>query len=460
MKATERRTKESGRAVRETVQLDTLAQLNLNAAGLDIGAAEIYACVPAGRDAEASVRVFGTYTPDLQALADWLVQCKIDTVALESTGVYWIPAFELLEARGLQVYLVNARQSKNVTGRKTDVLDCQWLQQLHTYGLLRNSFRPEAELCALRAYLRHRGTLVQYRSAHIQHMQKALQQMNVQLPQAVRDITGLTGLRIIRAIVAGERDPQVLAQQRAPRCAKSVAEIARALTGNYRPEHGVALQQALELYDFYTQQIRACDAEIERQFQQIAAQVDVATQPLPVKPQSRAKNAPAFDVRTQVYRVSGGDLTAIAGIDAGLAQEILSEIGRDMSAWPTVKHFAAWLRLAPRNAISGGQVLRSRTGKTGNRAAQAFRMAAQAVQRTDSALGAFYRRMKSKYGAAQAITATAHKIARLVYHLLKFKEPYEDPGATYYEEQYRQRALKNLERKAARLGMRVVPTAP
>jgi len=459
MKTKRQAQKTSGRAVREVTQLDPLAQLNENAAGLDIGAEEIYACVPEGRDAEASVRVFGTYTPDLQALADWLVACAIDTVALESTGVYWIPIFEILEARGLQVYLVNARQSKNVTGRKTDVLDCQWLQQLHTYGLLRNSFRPEADLCALRAYLRHRSNLVRYRSAHIQHMQKALQQMNVQLTQAVRDITGLTGLRIIRAIVAGERDPQVLAQQRDPRCAKSAAEIAQALSGHYRPEHVFALQQAVELYDFYTQQIRACDGEIERQFQQIAAQVDVATHPLPVKPKSRAKNAPAFDVRTQVYRVSGVDLTQIDGIDAGLAQEIISEIGVDMSAWPTVKHFASWLRLAPRNDISGGQVLRSRTGKTGNRAAQAFRMAAQAVQRTDSALGAFYRRMKSKYGAAQAITATAHKIARMVYHLLKFKKPYVDPGATYYEEQHRQRALKNLERKAARLGMQVVPTA-
>ena len=267
MKAKGQGPKESGRAVRDARKLDTLAQINLNAAGLDIGAEEIYACVPEGRDAEASVRVFGTYTPDLQALADWLVQCQIDTVALESTGVYWIPAFELLEARGLQVYLVNARQSKNVTGRKTDVLDCQWLQQLHTYGLLSNSFRPEADLCTLRAYLRHRSTLVRYRSAHIQHMQKALQQMNVQLTQAVRDITGVTGLRIIRAIVAGERAPQALAQHRDPRCAKSVAEIAQALTGNYRREHVFALQQALELYDFYTQQIRACDAEIERQFQ-------------------------------------------------------------------------------------------------------------------------------------------------------------------------------------------------
>jgi transposase len=448
---------ESGRAVREAVKLDTLERINLNAAGLDVGAEEIYACVPDGRDAEASVRVFGTYTIDLLALANWLVRCQIDTVAMESTGVYWIPAFEILEARGLKVYLVNARQSKNVSGRKTDVLDCQWIQQLHTYGLLSNSFRPEEEICALRAYLRHRGNLIRYRSAHTQHIQKALQQMNVQLTQAVSDVTGVTGMRIIRAIVAGERDPQGLAQQRDPRCAKSAEEIAQALTGNYRAEHVFALKQALELYDFYTQQIVACDAEIERQFSVIESQVDVEAHPLPSVSKSRSKNAPAFDARTQVYRVSGVDLTRIDGIDETLAQEIVSEIGLDTSAWPTVKHFASWLRLAPRNDVSGGKVLRSKTGKTGNRAAQAFRMAAQAVQRSDSALGAFYRRMKSKYGAAQATTATAHKIARIVYHMLKHKEEYIDPGATYYEEQYRKRAIKNLERKAARLRMKVVP---
>lgn len=450
---------ESGRAVREAVKLDTLERINLNAAGLDIGAEEIYACVPDDRDVEAAVRVFGTYTTDLLALADWLVRCRIDTVAMESTGVYWIPAFEILEARGLKVYLVNARQSKNVSGRKTDVLDCQWIQQLHTYGLLSNSFRPDGEICALRAYLRHRGNLIRYRSAHIQHIQKALQQMNVQLAQAVSDVTGVTGMRIIRAIVAGERDPQVLARQRDPRCAKSAEEIARALTGNYRAEHVFTLKQALELYDFYTQQIAACDAEVERQFSVMESQVDVETHPLPEVSKSRSKNAPAFDARTQVYRVSGVDLTRIDGIDEALAQEIASEIGVDMSAWPTVKHFASWLRLAPRNDVSGGKILRSQTGKTGNRAAQAFRMAAQAVQRSDSALGAFYRRMKSKYGAAQATTATAHKIARIVYHMLKHKEEYVDPGATYYEEQYRKRAIKNLERKAARLGMKVVPAA-
>jgi transposase len=451
---------ESGRAVREAAELDTLERINLNAAGLDIGAEEIYACVPDGRDVETSVRVFGTYTPDLRALADWLARCRIDTIAMESTGVYWIPAFEILEARGFKVYLVNARQVKNVSGRKTDVLDCQWIQQLHTYGLLSNSFRPEGEICALRAYLRHRGNLIRYRSGHVQHIHKALQQMNVQLMQTVSDMTGVTGMRIIRAIVAGERDPQVLAQQRDPRCAKSAEEIARALTGNYRTEHVFALRQAVELYDFYTQQIAACDAEVERQFSVMESQVDVEAHPLPPKvSKSRSKNAPAFDARTQMYRVSGVDLTRINGIDEALAQEITAEIGVDMSAWPTAKHFASWLRLAPRNDVSGGKLLRSQTGKTGNRAAQAFRMAAQAVQRGDSALGAFYRRMKSKYGAAQATTATAHKIARIVYHMLKHKEEYMDPGGTYYEEQYRKRAIKNLERKAARLGMRVVAAA-
>jgi len=457
MGAKARLSRKSGRAVREAAKLDTLEQINLNAAGLDIGAEEIYVCVPEGRDAETSVRVFGTYTAHLCALADWLERCEVDTVAMESTGVYWIPAFEILEARGFEVYLVNARQIKNVSGRKSDVLDCQWIQQLHTYGLLRGSFRPEAEMCALRAYLRHRDSLIRYRSAHIQHMQKALQQMNVQLTQAVSDITGVTGMHIIRAIVAGERDPQVLAQHRNPRCVKSKQDIAQALTGNYRTEHVFALKQALELYDFYTQQIVACDAEIERQYSAIKPQVDVEATPLPPVTKSRSKSAPTFDACTQLYRVSGVDLTQVDGIDEALAQEIISEIGVEMDPWPTVKHFASWLRLAPRNDVSGGKVLRSTTGKTGSRASQAFRLAAQAVHHSDSALGAFYRRMKSKYGAAQATAATAHKIARIVYHMLKYKEEYVDSGAAYYEERCRERAIKNLERKATRLGMKVVP---
>jgi transposase len=270
--------KKNQKKSKKIVKVESLKQLNLNAAGLDVGAAEIWACVPEGRGPEA-VRVFQTFTPDLQALADWLEACGIDTVAMESTGIYWIPVFEILEARGFEVYLVNAQHVKNVAGRKTDLLDCQWVQQLHTYGLLQASFRPQDEIVALRAYTRHRANLIRYRSAHIQHMQKALHLMNVQLTNVLSDITGLTGMTIIRAIVAGEHDPLTLARYRDPRCASSEAEIAKALTGNYRPEHLFALQQALELYDFYNDQIKACDAQIERMYADFEPQIDLAVQP-------------------------------------------------------------------------------------------------------------------------------------------------------------------------------------
>jgi transposase len=443
----------------EAVQLDILQRLNPNAAGLDIGAAEIWVCVPEGRDPQP-VRMFPTFTSDLNSLADWLQACHIETVAMESTGVYWIPVYELLESRGFQVFLVNARHLKNVPGKKTDVLDCQWIQQLHTFGLLRASFRPAQDLCALRAYVRHRDNLMQYRSSHIQHMQKALAQMNVQLTLVLSDITGETGMQIIRAIVAGERDPHRLAQFRDVRCAKSEAEIAKALTGHYREEHVFELKQSLALYDFYTQQIQACDAELERKYTAIKPVVDIVAHPLPATPKSKRrkpKNAPAYDLRTYLYQMTGVDLTAVDGLDSVLVQDILSEIGLDMSPWPTDKHFTSWLRLAPHNDISGGKVLRSRTGKTTNRATRALRLAAQSVSRTDTALGAFFRRMRAKHGAPKAIVATACKIARIIYHMLKDKRPYVAHGADYYDQKYQEQAFNKLKRQAAKLGMKIVP---
>jgi transposase len=348
--------------------------VNPHAAGLDIGSEEIWACVPEDRDPQP-VRSFGTFTPDLYTLAAWLHACRIETVAMESTGVYWIPVYEILEARGFQVHLVNARHLKHVPGRKTDVKDCQWIQYLHTCGLLSASFRPEAEMCALRAYLRHRATLLDYRAAHIQHMQKALQQMNVQLPQVLTDITGTTGLAIIRAIVAGERDPVHLARFRDPRCAHSTEDIAKALTGHYRAEHVFALQQALALYDVYTTQVRECDAEIERQFQAITPVWDDDLPPLDRqdKALSHSKNAPAYDARSLLYQLTGVDLVAIPGLHASTVQTIIAEIGLDMGKWPTEKAFCAWLGLAPRHEISGGKVLRRSTLKTRNRAGQALR---------------------------------------------------------------------------------------
>lgn len=435
-----------------------LITLNPNAAGLDIGSAEIWAAVPTDRGAEP-VRRFGTFTPDLANLADWLQACGITTVAMESTGVYWIPIYELLEARGFQVALVNARHLKNVPGRKTDVLDCQWIQQLHSFGLLRGSFRPVAEMCALRAYLRHRANLLECRAAHIQHMQKALQQMNVQLTQVLSDITGETGLAILRAMVAGEQDPVQLAQLRNPRCQSSQDEIAQALTGQYRPEHVFALKQALALYDFYTTQLQECDLEIERQYTALKPVRETELPPLPpsTKTNSHCKNAPAFDVRACLYQVLGLDLTAVDGLNAVTVQTLLSEIGTDMSKWRTDKHFCSWLHLAPHNDISGGKVLRSRILKGRNRAVQALRLAAQSVGRTQTALGAFYRRMHTKFGPERAVVATAHKLARIIYHLLKYHEPYHDMGSAEYERRQRERDIRQLQRRAAKLGFRLEP---
>jgi transposase len=405
------------------------------------------------------VRVFETFTPDLHALADWLAACGVETVAMESTGVYWIPIYEILQERGFEVYLVNARHLKNVPTKKTDVLDCQWIQQLHTYGLLNASFRPQEEMVALRAYIRHRDNLIRYRTGHVQHMQKALQLMNIQLTNVISDITGRTGMQIMRAIVAGQHDPVTLAQYRDGRCRSSEAEIAKALSGHYRTEHLFALQQALELYDFYNQQIQTCDAEIERKYAAIKPVTEPDNQP-PTPKKRRSKNEPDFDLHRYLYQITGVDLTQIKGLDVLTVQQIITETGVDMSPWPTVKHFASWLTLAPHNAITGGKVIKSQTQKSTNRAAQAFRMAAQSAGRSDSALGAFYRRMRAKHGGPKAITATAHKIARIFYHMLKYKQEFRDPGRDFYEQQYRDRVIKNLKRKAKTLGLELVPLQP
>jgi transposase len=445
----------------EAKPVDSLSQINDHAAGLDIGAAEIYACVPADRD-EAFVRAFKTFTPDLCALADWLSACRIETVAMESTGVYWIPIYELLESRGFEVYLVNARHLKNVSGKKTDILDCQWIQQLHTYGLLQASFRPPEQICALRALVRHRETVVRYRSAHIQHMQKALQQMNVLLTQVVSDITGVTGLNIIRAIVGGERDPTVLAQMRNRQCKHNEAEIAAALQGHYKHEHLFVLKQALAQYDFYNRQIRECDAEIEALYAALASeppQGDNAPPPPKPKRGKPRKNQAHFDLATSLYQMVGVDLTAIDGIDALTAQKVIAEIGTDMSRWRTVKHFASWLGLAPNTKKSGGKTLSSHSKKTKNRAALALRVAAQSLSRSHSALGAFYRRIRARKGGAEANVATAHKLARIIYHLLKYRKAYVDHGETHYQQQQRERAIRSLKRKANALGFQVVAHA-
>ena len=431
-----------------------------DAAGLDIGAETIWACVPSDRD-PSPVRSFGTCTPDLVALVDWLVACRITTVAMEATGVSWIPIYDLLEARGLQAVLVNPHHLKIVPGRKSDVQDCQWAQRLHSYGLLRGSFRPDAELTVLRASTRQRASLVEQRAVHIQLMQKAMQQMNGQVTQVVSDSTGVTGMQIIRAIVAGERDPVVVAQVRHPRCRSSQETIAKALTGSYRAEHVFALSQALILYDCYTTQLAACDVQIEQQYAVMEPVWDADDPPPPLPPDPKhnthRKNAPAYDVRQALYNLLGVDLTAVDGLHASTAQIILSEIGTDMGKWPSEKHFCSWLGLAPHNDITGGRVVRRRTLKVRNRAAQALRLAAQAMSRSQTALGAFYRRIRARAGPERAVTATAHKLARIIYHMLKQHQPYAPPSAEVYEQQQRDRAVRQLERRAARLGFTLAP---
>ncbi len=448
--------KKRGKRQKKVRDLDALEQINLNAAGIDIGAEEVYVAVPKGRDDE-SVRSFLTFTADIQQLADWLAKCDIETIAMESTGVYWIPIYEILESRGFEVYLVNARHIKNVSGRKSDVLDCQWIQQLHTYGLLQPSFRPPEHICAIRSIVRHRDMLIKYRSAHIQHMQKALTLMNVRLTNVLSDITGVTGMKIIRSIVAGEHNPEVLASYRQQGCAKNQAEIAKSLEGNYKREHLFALQQALDLYDFYGQQLHDCDVELEALYQDFDLPDEPCTPPPDPRKTKRRKNQPYFDLGQSLYRMTGVDLTQIDGLDTLTVQDILSEIGTDMNQWPTVKHFASWLRLSPNNKVTGGKVKQRGTLPSKNRANTAFRMAAQSLARSDCALGAFYRRIRARHGGPKAVTATAHKLARIVYFMLKKREPYRDPGAYYYEEQYRIRAIRNLQRRASKLGMRLEP---
>ena len=434
-----------------------LSLLNPNAAGIDVGASSHYVAVPADR-AEQSVREFEAFTTDLYRLADWLAECGVETVVMESTGVYWIPLFGVLEERGFTVMLVDPRRIKNVPGRKTDVLDCQWLQQLHTYGLLSGAFRPEAEIRRLRSYLRQRAMLVQYASHHIQHMQKALTQMNVKLQHVISDITGKTGMDIMQAIVDGERDPRRLAQLRDHRIRADEATIAKSLRGHWREEHIFELSQALELYQVYQGKIAECDREIEAQLERFEDRSD-GEPPAANGKKRNQKNAPRFDAQSHLYRMTGVDLTRIDGVDAHTALKVISEIGTDMTRWQSAKRFASWLGLSPHNRITGGKVISSRTKPSANRAAAALRLAANALHRSDSALGAFLRRKKAQLGAPKAITATAHKLARTIYSMLRYGQEYVDAGAEYYESQYRQRALRAAKRRAAQLGYDLVPIA-
>ena len=444
-----------------------LQTLNPHAAGIDIGATELWGCVPPSAVTAPSapnapavlplhVRCFGSFTADLYAIAAWLRQCQVTTVAMESTGVYWIPLYDLLESEGFQVLLVDPRQVQRAPNRpKTDVHDCQWIQRLHSLGLLTAAFRPEEPIRVWRAYQRHRATLIEDAGRHLQRMEKALEQMNVKLPEVVSDITGLTGRSIIRAIVRGERDAQALATLRDRRCKESAATIARALQGTWQPEHLFALQQSLALYDYYHEQIEACDRVIEEHLKGMAL-----PEVPPLAPKRRVRrrrdNEVTFDARQRLHHVAGVDLTAIEGIEESTALIVLSEIGTDMSRWPSEKHFGSWLGLAPNPKKSGSRVKASATRPGVNRAAQALRLAAKNLQRSQSALGAFFRRLAARRGLAKASTATAYKLARIIYAMLKHGMAYVAQGLAAYEMAYRERVVRQMKRKAAVLGLMIV----
>ena len=438
----------------------TLPMMHPNAAAIDVGATIHMAAVRADR-APQPVRSFGTFTTDLHRLVDWFTECGVETVVMESTSVYWIPIFELLDARGFTVFLVNARDAKHVPGRKTDVSDAQWLQRLHSYGLLRASFRPKGQIAELRAYVRQRERLLEYAASHIQHMQKALTEINLQLHHVVADITGSTGLRIIRAILAGERDPKVLACLRHYSCHSSAETIAKALTGSYRTEHLFALEQALALYDAYHEKASACDVRIEAVLKELSIHRgrDVGSVPPASRRQHRTDqaNALAFDVRAALFALLGKDITRIDGLGPYLSLKLIAECGDDLSSWPSAKHFTSWLGLAPSNKISGGKMLLSRTRRSGGRAAALLRLAAVTVGRTDTALGAFYRRLSSRIGKAKAVTATARKVAVLFYNAVRHGMEYVDPGASSYETRYRTRVVNNLHRRAKAFGFVLQP---
>ena len=444
-----------------------LTNLNPKCAGIDVGASELFVCI-AKNSFEQEVRSFPTFTADLRHMLNWLKENGVESVAMESTGVYWIVPYEMLDEAGFEVLLVNARFFKSVPGRKTDVQDCQWIQQLHSYGLLRGSFRPSNEIVELRSYVRQRSRLFESAGIQVQLMHKALTQMNIQLNHVISDITGVTGLNIIRAILKGTRRPQTLANLSVGACRKNMDLIEKALEGNFRKEHIFVLEQAHEAYEFFHKQIHKCEKVIE----EILSSIQTETQPPTPKNGINAESAHqkcakktasnrspyCFDAPAAIKKVTVTDLTSIPGIDANTAMKILSEIGTDMLQWANAKAFASWLGLSPGNKISGGKLLSSRTKPSDNRAAQALRMAAASLYRSKTAIGAFFRRLRARLGAPKAITAAAHKLARILYRMLANGTNYREAGENYYEQQYQARVLDNLTKRAKELGYTLVPT--
>ncbi len=423
-----------------------------NAAGIDVGASSHWVAVP-NRSSDEPVREFGAMTDDLNAMASWLLACGVDTVALESTGVYWIPVFEVLEQRGLKVWLVDARQMKYVPGRKSDVQDCQWLQKLMSLGFLRAAFRPDAQVCELRAVARQRETLLTEQASWVQRMQKALVQMNIQLTEVLSDVMGLSGSLMIRDIVAGERDPKALARHRHSRVKASPEEIIKALTGNWREEHLFVLRQSLGMYDDIARHLAECDTRLQAELADLGQKkVDLGK-----PPRSGSQQREHFDERQILANWAGVDLTRINGLGLTAVKKILTEVGPDLSRFATVKHFCSWLGLSPGTKISGGKVLSSKTKRSLNRVRQVLKMAAMSLSRCDSALGAFYRRLCARMDKPSANTAVAHKLARMVYFMLTRGEEFVDQGQQRYEEQQLARSVAALRRRAMALGFEVTP---
>jgi transposase len=430
-----------------------------DAAGIDIGNESLYVAVPPTRDSE-SVRRFGCTTAELKEMADWLKQCGIRTVAMQSTGVYWIAVYDILEEVGLEVYLANARETKNLPGRKSDVQESQWLMKLHTYGLLRNSFRPSQEIRTLRTYWRQRNDLVRAAGRHIQRIQKAMTQMNIQLANVLSDVSGMTGQAIIKAILGGERDPQKLAEFRDARVKSSKEEIARSLEGHWQEDLLFVLRQEQNGYEFCQKQMAECDQRIEQYLQQREDRSAGASLPEEKRKERLRKkkkgNTPQFDLRTELFHMAGADLTQIDGVDVMTAMTILSEVGWDMSKWKTEHHFVSWLRLCPDNKISGDKIIGKGRLPTTNRATSALRMAASTLRVSNTYLGAQFRRLRTKLGAPIAIKAMAAKLARLVYRVLRYGMPFVDKGAEFYEAQHRTQQIKYLKWRAAKMGLQII----
>jgi transposase len=433
-----------------------------HSAGIDVGSEEHVVSVPPDRDSQP-VRTFACTTPDLQEMALWLKGCGIEQVVMESTGVYWVPVYRVLESQGLKVFLVDAHHARGVPGRKTDVWDCRWLRKLHTFGMLNACFIPPKEIEEVRAYWRYRATLVENCAQEIQRMQKALEQMNIQLHKAVSDITGVTGMSITRAIVAGERDVQVLARMRQPGCKHSEEELVKALTGHWQPQHLFLLGQALKAYDFNQQRMRECDEKMQACMAAFSdgepghdADGSRGGRPSTPKPEKRRQNQPYFDLRSELARVLGVDLCLIEGIDASTAQTVYSETGGDVSAFPSAKHWSSWLGACPNHRITGGRIHSRRTRKVKNRIMTALRLAGQSLCKSNSWLGAFYRRIQARHGSPKAITATAHKLAILIYHMLRYGESYVTKAIDDYERSYQERAKRALMKRASTMGFTLV----